>query len=257
MIICSPSPWPIIKAALLAQIYNDLPCFHGEQDSLGLFRDTAVHNADTASLTTLSKQLSTVCGLDAGWLLDSPGQTLARLVAANLRYQASDRAAVIFAAAEQALRYGHSYCFCGIGDISRIFISRAKVVSHEVHKMLGFIRFTPAPNNTLVAKPKLFHQTADLILKKFAARYPNTRLVLIVDDLALVLKDGLIAELPAAAYLPYAEDRAFATAWETYYQSQYIAARKNIKLAQHAIPKKYWNWLAEGKILENESSKQQ
>ncbi|SMC46677.1 DUF4130 domain-containing protein [Sporomusa malonica] len=255
MIICSPAPWPIIKAALLAQIHNDLPCFHGEQDSLGLFKDTAIHNADTVSLATLTNQLSDTCGLDVTWLLGSPGQTLARLVAANLRYQASDRAAVVFAAAEQALRYGHSYCFCGIGDISRIFISRAKVVSHEVHKMLGFIRFTPAPNNTLVARPKLFHQTADLILKKFVSRYPNTCLVLILDDTALMLKDGVIAELPAAAYLPYIEDRDFAAAWETYYQSQYIATRKNIKLAQHAIPKKYWDWLAEGKILKNEASK--
>lgn len=255
MIICSPSPWPIIKAALLAQIHNDLPCFHGEQDSLGLFRDTTVYQADEIRLAPLIKQLSATCGLDAAWLLDSPGQTLARLVAANLRYQAGDRAAVIFAATEQAIRYGHSYCFCGIGDISRMFLSRAKVVSHEVHKMLGFIRFHPAPDNTLVAQPKLFHQTADLILKKFAARYPNTRLVFILEDKALVFMDGKLTQTAAAPYLPYLENQDFDAAWETYYQSQYIAARKNIRLAQHVIPKKYWNWLAEGKILEREASK--
>ncbi|WP_425058050.1 hypothetical protein SCACP_26920 [Sporomusa carbonis] len=256
MIICSPAPWPIIKAALLAEIYNDLPCFQGEQDSLGLFGITAAHDADTASLAALIKQLSATCGLDTSWLLASPGHTLARLVAANLRYQALDKAAVIFAAVEQAIRYGHSYCLCGIGGISRIFLSRAKIVSHEVHKMLGFIRFHPAPDNTLAAKPKLFHQTADLILRQFAPRYPNTRLVFILEnDTALMLTNGKIMHTPANIYLPYVENQEFAAAWETYYQSQYIATRKNIKLAQHAIPKKYWDWLAEGKILESEASK--
>lgn len=255
MIICSQAPWPIIKAGLLAQIHNDLPCFHGEQDSLGLFKDTTVYNADKTALKPLIQELSAACGLDGAWLQGNPGKTLARLVAANLRYQTADRAAVIFAAVEQAIRYGHSYCFCGIGDISRVFLSRAKVVAHEVHKMLGFIRFHPAPDNTLVAKPKLFHQTADLILRKFAPRYPNTRLVFVLEDTALAFTDGKITKVPAAPYLPHLENQDFAAAWETYYQSQYIASRKNSRLAQHVIPKKYWDWLAEGKILESEASK--
>ena len=186
MIICSPSPWPIIKATLLSQLHNDLPCFPGEQDSFGLFKATGTLDADNAVLPVLIRQVADTCGLDAFWLLGNPGQTLARLIFNNLRYRAADKAAVIFSAVEQALRYGHAYCFCGLGDISRIFLSRAKVVSHELHKMTGLIRFQPAADNTLVAKPKLFHQTGDLILKQFAPCYPGTRLVLIIDDTALV-----------------------------------------------------------------------
>lgn len=254
MIICSPAPWPIIKATLLSQIHNDLPCFHGEQDSLGLFKETDRYDADTTALTVLVRQLADACSLDAGWLLGMPGQTLARLIFTNLRYQANDKGAVIFSAVEQALRYGYSYCCCGIGDISRIFLSRAKVVSHEVHKMTGFIRFQPAPDNTLVAKPKLFHQTGDLILKQFAPRYPNTRLVLILENTALVFINGKMSSTDAKLFLPYLENQDFTAAWETYYQSQYIATRKNIRLAQHAIPKKYWDWLTESKILESEAS---
>ena len=30
---------------------------------------------------------------------------------------------------------------------------------------------------------------------------------------------------------------------------------KNIRLASHFIPKKYWDWLPEGKILEQEAKK--
>ena len=255
MITCSPAPAPIIKAALLAEINNDLPCFHSEEHSLGLFGATAIEDADSASLPKLIKQLSEKCGLDASWLTSGPGQTLARLIAANLRFTANDKSALIFAAVEQALRYGHSYCFCGIGDISRIFVSRAKMVSHEVDKMLGFIRFHPAPDNTLAAKPKLFHNTADLILKNFAPRYPNTRLVFVIDNTCIIYENGQISSEQAELYRPYVENNDFAAAWETYYQSQYIAARKNIKLAQHVIPKKYWSWLEEGKFLKSEALK--
>ena len=47
----------------------------------------------------------------------------------------------------------------------------------------------------------------------------------------------------------------FTNLWETYYRSQYIEARKNIRLASRFIPKKYWDWLPEGKILKQEADK--
>ncbi|SDF35788.1 probable DNA metabolism protein [Sporolituus thermophilus DSM 23256] len=254
VISCSPTPGSILKAAILAQIHNDLPCFKGDHESLGLFMYTDQLDADHTSLPCLVKQLRQNCGLDANWLLDSPGRTLARLIAANLRYASPDRAAVIFAAAEQALRYGHAYCLCGVSDVSRLFINRARAIAREVHKMLGFIRFQPAPDGALVARPKLFHDTADLILRKFADRYPKQRLVLLLDGRALALENGRLFTVPVADYLAHVAGDEFTQAWETYYQSQYIATRKNIALAKRVIPKKYWDWLAEGQILAREAS---
>lgn len=254
MILCSPTPSSIIKAALLSHIYTDLPSLHDEQENLGLFRHTSEIDADSYSAAELIRRLRQDCGLNAEWVLDSPGKSLSHHISGNLRYQAPDQAAVIFAAVEQAIRYGHTYCLCGIGSISRIFISRTRAVWHEVHRMVGFIRFNPAPDNTLVTTPKLYHNTADLILRKISVKYPNNKLVAILPETAFMMRDGLLSEVSRQDYAHYAQNDSFEKAWDTYYNSQFIAARKNIRLAQRVIPRKYWNWLSEGKTLEQEST---
>ncbi|MEG6586344.1 DUF4130 domain-containing protein [Dendrosporobacter sp. 1207_IL3150] len=255
MILCSPTPISIIKAAMLAEIHNDLPCLKGDQESLGLFMFTSELDADNTTLPVLIEKLNNTCGLNANWLLSNPGKILTQLISANLRYQSNDKTAVIFAAIEQAIRYGHVFCFTGAGDISKLFRDRSKAVSHEIHRMLGFVRFRPAANNTLIAQPKLFHNTADIILRRFALRYPNTRLVIVLDDQALVLDNNILSLVPSAEFSPYllASD-TFSKTWETYYQAQYLATRKNIHLAERAIPKKYWSWLNEGQYSQKESS---
>lgn len=255
MILCSPAPVSIIKAAIMAQIHQDLPCFHGKQEELGLFMHTTTLDADQQTTAVLIKQLLAFCGLDASWLLHAPGQALGRLVAANLRYQSPDRIAVVFAAIEQALRYGHSYCLCGVGDSSRLFVDRSRAVGKEIHRMLGFIRFQTGPDQSLIACPKLFHDTADLILRRFAPRYPCTRLIFLLGDTALLLENGQLSQLPAEEFLPYVDEDDFRQVWDTYYQSQYIATRKNSKLASRVIPKKYWDWLPEGKVLAYEAQR--
>ena len=249
MILCSPTPVSIIKAAILAEIRHELPCLHGAEQQLGLFMNTAALDADQYPTAHLIRQLAEECGLDASWLLHAPGQALGRLVAANLRYEAPDRALVIFAALEQALRYGHEYCLCGAGNASRLFNDRSRAIGKEVHRMLGFIRFQPGPDDSLIARPKLFHNTADLILRQFALRYPHTRLIFVLAYTALAWENKQLSRLPADDLLPFVTGDDFQQAWDTYYQSQYIATRKNIKLVSQVIPRKYWNWLPEGKML--------
>ncbi|MBP2655159.1 MAG: hypothetical protein H6Q73_2728 [Firmicutes bacterium] len=250
MILCSPRPVSIINAIMLAEIYNDLPCFKGEEQSLGLFGYTSAHDADNITTQTLVTRLAET-GVQAGWLLASPGKTLTRHIAANLRYNAPDQPALIFGAVEEALRHGYNYSLNGIGSISRIFLQRYRAVYHEVHRMLGFIRFHPTPDGSLVAQPKLFHHTADLILRQFAPRYPGNRLVLLLSNEALILDNGKLLSAPPENFLSYIQNDPFNETWEKYYQSQYIASRKNSALAQRVIPKKYWSWLAEGRILNN------
>ena len=249
MILCSPKPVSIIKAVMLSQIHQQLPCFHGEEHQLGLFMNNPALDAYQYSTAPLIRELADECGLDASWLLQAPGQALGRLVAGNLRYEAPDKAVVIFAAVEQALKYGHAYCLCGAGNASRLFNDRSRAISKEVHRMLGFIRFQPAPGDSLIASPKLFHNTADLILRQFALRYPNSRLIFVLTDEALIWENNQLSRLPANKFLPYVSEDGFHQAWDTYYQSQYIATRKNIKLASKVIPRKYWSWLQEGKVL--------
>lgn len=252
MILCSPTPAAIIKAVLLALLDNDLPCLKGEEGGLGLFGHTAGQDADQAAMPTLLAGLASR-GINGQWLRDTPGDTLRRLVAANLRYSSPDRAAVAFAAIEEAILHGHAYAFGGIGDISRLFLSRYRAVSHEVHKMTGFVRFHPAGEDTMVARPKLFHNTADLVLRVFAPRYPNTRLIFLLPNGGLALAKGKLFPVPTDDYQHYIDEDPFSATWEQYYRSQYIASRKNLSLAQRFLPKKYWDSLAEGRILEAEA----
>lgn len=252
MITCSPAPGSIVKACLLAQINGDLPCLDSGMN-VNLFSSNPGSSVDQQPLADLIQRAEQGCGLDTHWLQASPGRTLARLIAANLRFQPAGDGELIFAAVEQALRYGHAYCLCGIGDISRLFLHRAKTVLHEVHRMTGFIRFCPGPGNILAAQPKLFHRTGDWILRKFAVKYPDNKLVLVLPSEVLIFEQGQLASSPDVdVFLPYVQADPFSSVWETYYRSQYIAARKNKKAADRVIPRKYRNWLAEGKILDEE-----
>ena len=252
MIVCSPSPLPIIKAALLAQLSGDLPCLQTEHCRLGLFSQLAAQSADQEILEDLIDRLTAQQSLTTRWLQGDEGRNLARLIVANLRYASADRGAVIFAAVEEALLHGPAYCLLGIGELSRLFVNRAKTVLHEVHRMTGFLRFQPAPDNTLVARPKLFHETGDWLIRQMARRYPGTRLVLLVAGQALVFFDGQLSVSTAwERYAPYADNREFDTVWETYYRSQYIESRRNDRQASRLIPKKYRNWLSEGAILDD------
>jgi hypothetical protein len=59
-------------------------------------------------------------------------------------------------------------------------------------------------------------------------------------------------DIASEAYKKYLKEDIYDSVWEEYYKSQYIEPRKNIKLAAAKIPKKYWDWMPEGKILKGE-----
>ena len=105
----------------------------------------------------------------------------------------------------------------------------------------------------MVARPKLFHHTADLVLRVFAPRYPNTRLIFLLPNGGLALAKGKLFPVPTDEYQHFIDEDPFSATWEQYYRSQYIASRKNLSLAQRFLPKKYWDSLAEGRILEAEA----
>lgn len=254
VICCSLTPTAIIKATLLGLLHNDIPCIQGEETSLGLFGLTGTYSADTASLPDLIEELA-ARGVPAAWLQKDQGAHLRRLIAGSLRYSAPDRSSLAFAATEEAVRHGPDYCLNGIGQVSRQLLTRYRVVGHEVHKMTGFVRFHPAGEGVLAARPRLFHDTADLLLRQFTPRYPAYRLVLILPDHALAWEAGRFFPVDPASYATYVDSDPFTATWEEYYRSQYIATRKNIALAKRLLPRKYWEYLSEGSILADEAAK--
>jgi probable DNA metabolism protein len=257
MIRCSPNPESMLKAAILGELTGQPAQLKIPDEQPSLFSSLDEMNADCCDLRGIMGDLSLKTGCDFGWINRYPGRRIAIMILFNLRNRSGDSAAVIFSALSEAIRYGPGYCIWGRGKESSVFRRRSREVGNEIHRMMGLIRFNETGNGDLVARPKLFHHTADIVLRKFQLRYPLRRLVFILPDEALSCEQGRIRhidmqDLPLSLLNPTDD---FSELWETYYRSQYIPERKNIRLASHFIPKKYWDWLPEGKILKQEADK--
>lgn len=257
MIVFSANPGSIIRAALLAELTGQSPSPRDGDRQQNLFDASNAADADEFSLNELLVRLSQKTGRDYSWLNNYQGRRLAVMILFNLRNACRDCVPGIFAALREALRLGPGHCLDGRGPAGSAFRKRSREVGNEIHRMMGLIRFSETANGDLVAHPRLFHRTADILLRKFQPRYPDRQLFFLLPDGVLCCRQGRVfpldvQELPASL-LNVNDD--FNAAWETYYRSQYIPGRKNIRLAARHIPKRYWDWLQEGKILEQEAKR--
>lgn len=250
MILYSPQVKSIINAAMLAKIHGDITVAKTQQEDGGLFMHQSGLDADIHDFKKVAADYTTAFGPDLNWLEKNPGVQLKQLIQLNLRHQPPDFPLILTVITE-ALQYGPQYCLQCLSPAARKFANRARAVQHEVHRMLGFIRFTPMNEKTLIAEPKLYHNTADLILRRFQGRYPDYKLVLILDNYAISIFQHQLKKEDAHPYLPYLNDDKTEELWRQYYQSQYIETRKNITLAQQHLPQKYWDWMTEGDILKS------
>lgn len=257
MIQCSANPSSMMRAAILSEFTGHTPSLHTNCEQQDLFSLSETLEADSYSFPALINDLTLHTGKDYSWLVHYQGRRLALMILFNLRNRNHKCSDIIFAALSEALRYGPGYCICGRGSASSVFRHRSREVGTEIHRMMGLIRFNTTTEGDFVARPLLFHNTADILLRKFQQRYPAQRLIFVLPEGALCCEQGRLSEIAVqdfpASLLNQTDN--FSALWETYYRSQYIPARKNIRLASHFIPKKYWDWLPEGKILKQEAKK--
>lgn len=245
----------MLKAALLQQLTGFQPYIKIAEQQQNLFSTAENLDADQFALAELTGQLTAKTGRDFAWIEGYAGRRIAVMILFNLRNSRNEIDSVILPALAEAVGQGPGACICGRGLASAAFRRRSREVGAEIHRMLGLIRFAETEAGDLVARPKLFHKTADLLLKRFLPRYPGRRLVFLLPDGALCCNQNRLffidrQDLPPSVLNP---NDNFEQLWETYYQSQYIPERKNIRLASHFIPKKYWDWLPEGKFLKQEA----
>lgn len=255
MIHCTKTPQSIFKAALLAELTDDLPCLGQEEAGLGLFQQTDILDANNYELTTLLDRCRTDLSMNCDWLLQYQGHRLTLMVLMNMRVISPNSMDTIFSALREAFRHGAHYCIYGMGPASRIFRKRSRLVGQEIHRMLGLIRFQTLADHTLVAHPKLLYDTADWILRKMSSRYPGKRLAFFLETHVVIFEKGIIKRAPLEDFDQPVLNDGWDSLWQTYYRSQYIPARKNLKLASRFVPKRYWDDLAEGSILREEDSK--
>ena len=252
MIIYSPTAISVVKAVLLGHLLGLPYSPKQEKEVVNLFAQEKIA-ADSYDLDDLIEEYVLKTGKELAWL-GYPKIALfyARLNYA-LRHSSPNKYRIIELAVEDAIAYGLEFFFSNVSTNCRKFTDMAREVAHEVQRMLGFIRFTSPEDNILLATPKLFHDTSDLILKKFQARYPHYRIILVLGDGALSIEKGKLSKLSLPEISNYQENEdPYTQVWQEYYKSQYIKSRKNIPLASKAIPQKYWEWMVEGKILRAE-----
>lgn len=253
MIIYSAEPLSLLKAVLLSRIKN-MPCRPADFTTyaVSLFPEPEI-TADQASLDELLNDYSALFRHDLSWLKTKKAKTLFARIRYALRNSSSQRFRISEDTLLESFEHGPDYVLNNISVNAGKLSSLARAVYHEVHRMLGFIRFSLYEEKTLVAEPKLFHDTADLILKGFRPRYPNYRIVLVLPDCALCLEGAAIFTLNPEPFRNFlSRGDAYHSIWKSYYLSQYIESRRNPELAQKVIPKKYRDWMIEGELLNKE-----
>lgn len=251
MIIFSANPDSMIKAFILSKLTGDGIISEGT-DNLLLFSGDAVIYSDKYSMEDATGQFKNYFRRNIDWIASSKGNELKHTISMSLRHSSDDKYNIIFRALEDALFKGIDYCLQGTSQYSRKLRSLEGEVKHEVWRMLGFIRFKAAGEKCLAARPKLFHDTADLILKQFQKRYPGYRIVLVTDSSAAAIENNKVFEVEKSEYEKFLKEDIYDSIWEEYYKSQYIESRMNIKLASSKIPRKYWDWMQEGNMLKRE-----
>ena len=248
----------IIKAFLLTRITGDSIMLEEHEDEATtplLFTQNAVTNSNDFNTNDLITQYSIKYRRNTEWLQGPSSQQLKDTINLALRNSSEKKHTLIFQALEDCFSKGINCCLSGGSLKYNKLKSLSSEVRREIWRMLGFIRFKSHEEMCLVARPKLFHNTADLLLYEFQNRYPHHKIVLITDTVSLAIYKGRVFTVNAYEYSSFVSEDNYDVIWEEYYKSQYIEERKNIKYAAKSIPKKYWNWMIEGKILEEEQSK--
>ena len=157
-----------------------------------------------------------------------------------------------------------------VGDpaIFRI-VQVSRKVRGESHRLKGLLRFQELKDGMLYAMVEPDHNIITLLAPHFARRY-GTRRWMIHDrkrgkaclyengewmEVAIENAPDLTLETGDRDAYQNPEEAYYKQLWKTFYKSIAIKERKNDKLRQHFMPKKYWKYLIEMEKDEEEPSK--
>lgn len=255
MIVYKDTLNSLLKAAIFSYYFDEMVCRESELQQ-SLFQLETYRIADEYSWELLIERVRKEFDQDIRWILAAKGDHLKQILYVALRNAEPNKYEVCIKAVQKAFEYSPDWILeQGCQEAKKLF-HLYKGVSREIHQLLSFIRFSPMGADGLVAKTMVTHDCLDLLLIRLKQRYPAYHLALITEDYALVMsRDGELEVKDPQSYLAFIEQDDFIRYWDTYYRSQYIPERKNIKHAARLLPKKYWHWIHEGKILLEEERK--
>lgn len=137
-----------------------------------------------------------------------------------------------------------------VSEVFRI----SEYVSHESHKMKGFLRFKELHNHVLYAEMEPTNDVLFLVSCHFAKRLGN-ELWIIKDNKRKILsiydkKQFIFVSESEVKFLEKEEsneEKRFVSLWKTFYNTIGITQRKNERCRMNFMPKKYWKYITEMK----------
>ncbi len=175
-----------------------------------------------------------------------------------LRHWKEFKYKIIIETMHQALKFGLIYVNNKSSAEANDLFNLARQVRSEVHRALGFIRFIPIERSKekfLLAYFEEENQVGDLVINGFRNRYFGYHLLLKTPKIIYFLYQDQLFQIPTDKFDLKISKNNFDKFWQVFYQANFIPERKNTKLAQKLIPKKYWSWVKEGKIINSVDKK--
>lgn len=125
-------------------------------------------------------------------------------------------------------------------------------VSLEAHRFTGFVRFKEVAHLTFYASIEPDHNILPLILNHFTKRFSDQNFIIhdLKREIAIVYnrESSIITNFSkedAIIFTSSNDDFKFQSLWKTFYNSTNIEERKNLRLRNRSMPKRYWKNLIE------------
>jgi probable DNA metabolism protein len=140
----------------------------------------------------------------------------------------------------------------GDPDVLTVLKAAGKV-QHEIHRMCGLLRFSPAPGGTYIARCEPDHFILPALAEHFTLRFGETPWAIIDEKRGLCLlkekdKEARLGPTPTEFSSIEAKgesDDSWEDFWRLYHRSIIIEERKNLKLQRQFIPERYHKYLTE------------
>lgn len=131
-----------------------------------------------------------------------------------------------------------------------LFYELKNKISYEAHRMLGFIRFEKSQSGIWYSHIEPDNNIVDLVAPHFRGRFPDEKFIIHdVKRNILCVYDGkdistFASDTPITVYLDE-DEIEFQNLWRTYFDSVNITERKNKKLQDGFLPRRYRKHMSE------------
>lgn len=123
-------------------------------------------------------------------------------------------------------------------------------VEHEIHKLMGFVRFRQVEGGIYYSSISPDHNIVELLAPHFAERLSDQDWIIhdVRREIAALYnkKEWIVTEF-SVGDIPRAteEEKRYSALWKEFFKTLEIKSRSNPKLQRQLMPRRYWEHLVE------------